>query len=152
MSTTNPLCTHTFFAGEKILRQIKTIAGCNAQGMNRKAARCGLTAKNAVDTPIYAPCVGVSGHAPARRSRKCCRFFMQTRRKRTRHAAGGSPRRVRAHHCRGWATGVPGSASGRVEPDGSGAAGRAEPADAAGAGNALARCSISAPRLSMALA
>jgi len=145
MSTINPLCIHTFLTGEKIPRQINTIAGHDAQGMNRETARCGLAAKNAVATPMRASRIGVFEYAHARRAAQTLPNFCAD-------AASGLPRAADAHHCKGLATGAPGSASGRVEPDGSGAAGRAAPADTAGAGSALARCSISAPRLSMALA
>lgn len=145
MSTINPLCIHTFLTGEKILRQIKTIAGRDAQGMNRKTARCGLAAKNAVATPMRASRIGAVEGAHARRTAQTLPIFCAG-------AASGLPRAADAHHCKGLATGAPGSASGRVEPDGSGAAGRALPTVAVGAGSALARCSISAPRLSMALA
>lgn len=145
MSTFNPLCIHTFLTGEKIPRQIKTIAGHDAQGMNRKTARCGLAVENAVATPMRASRTGAVECAHARWTAQTLPNFCAG-------AASGLPRAADARHCKGLATGAPGSASGRVEPDGSGAAGRALSADAAGAGSALARCSISAPRLSMALA
>lgn len=75
MSTVNLLCTQTFWTGKKIPRQIKMIARCDAQGMIRKTARCGLAAKNAVATPMRASCIGAVECVHARRTAQTLPIF-----------------------------------------------------------------------------